>query len=208
MRMKLKEAYTLIEQLYTGAQRVISAVSYNKPAPTLIKDTLASLNMTPTQIEEVKRSAAMAGALLALTRAKAWISDLDPVDIAKGFPDEQADGSAFDKDTLKALTKEMCPLSSQLAVEANLAVHRSFYDEENHRVDTTVTEIQNIIPPIRKHTYAPDVDPSDLIGDEAVFQALTRIDWTTLDFQPLGGEEEVEPAPEDPSTSRRSGNES
>ena len=208
MRMKFKEEYTLIEQLYTGAQRVICAVSYNKPAPTLIKDTLARLSMTPAQIEEVKRSAARAGALLALTRAKAWISDLDPVDIAKGFPDEQADGSAFDNEALKALTKEMRPLSSQLAAEANLTVHRSFYDERNQRVDTTVTEAQNLIPPIRKHTYAPDVDPSNLISEEAVFQALTRIDWTTIDFQPLGGEEEVEPAPEDPSTSRRPGNES
>lgn len=102
----------------------------------------------------------------------------------------------------------MRPLSSQLAVEANLTVHRSFYDERNQRVDTTVTEAQNLIPPIRKHTYAPDVDPADLISEEAVFQALTWIDWTTLDFQPLGGEEEVEPAPEDPSTSCRPGNES
>ena len=47
MQMKLKAVYTLIEQLYTGAQRVICAVSYNKPAPTLIKDTLAKLSMTP-----------------------------------------------------------------------------------------------------------------------------------------------------------------
>ena len=88
MRMKLKATYTLIERLYTGAQRVISAASYHKPAPTLIKDTLARLSMTPAQIEEVKRSTARAGALLALTRAKAWISDLDPVDLAKGFQKE------------------------------------------------------------------------------------------------------------------------
>mgnify|MGYP005844608805 CR=1 FL=1 len=117
--MKLKAAYTLIEQLYTGAQRVIYAVSYNKPAPTLIKDTLASISMTPAQIEEMKRSAARAGTLLAVTQAKAWIADLDPVDISKGFPDEQADGSAFDNEALKAVTKDMRPLSSQLAEEAN-----------------------------------------------------------------------------------------
>lgn len=208
MRMKLKAAYTLIEQLYSGAQRVISAASYNRPAPTLIKDTLTRLSMTPAHIEEVKRSATRAGALLALTRAKAWISDLDPVDITKGFPDEQADGSAFDNETLKALTKEMRPLSSQLAAKANLTVHRSFYDERNQWVHTTVTETQNLILPIRKHTYAPDVDPSNLISEEDVFQALTRIDWTSLDFQPLGGEEEVELEPEDPSTSHRPGNES
>ena len=144
MRMKLKAAYTLIEQLYTGAQRVICAVSYNKPAPTLIKDTLARLSMTPAQIEEVKQSAARAGALLALTRAKAWISDLDPVDIAKGFPDEQADGSAFDNEALKALTKEMRPLASKLAEDTDLSFHRSIYDVDNRRIDAAVYEAQNI----------------------------------------------------------------
>ena len=208
MRTKLKAAYTLIEELYIGAQGVICAASYNKPQPTLIKDTLAKLSMTPAQIEEVKRSTARAGALSALTRAKAWIADLDPEDIAKCYPGEQEDGSAFDNEAIKALTKEMRSLSSQLDAEANLTVHQSFYDERNQRVDTIVTEAQNLIPPIRKHTYAPDVKPSNLISEEVVFQALTRIDWTTIDFQPLGGEEEVEPAPEDPSTSRRPGNES
>ena len=56
--------------------------------------------------------------------------------------------------------------------------------------------MQNLIPPIRKHTYALDVEPSTLISDEAVFQALSGIDWATIDFQPLGGEEEDEPAQE------------
>ena len=104
-------------QLYTGAQRVICASSFNKPAPILIKDTLAKLSITPAQIEEVKRSAARAGALTALTRAKAWIADLDPADIAKGYPGQQEDGSDFDNEALKVLTKEMHPLASQLAEE-------------------------------------------------------------------------------------------
>ena len=40
-----------------------------------------------------------------------------------------------------------------------------------------------------------------LISDEAVFQALTGIDWTTIDFQPLGRGEEVEPVQDDPQPS-------
>ena len=114
--------------------------------------------------------------MLALTRAKSWIADLDPVDIAKGYPDEQENGSAFDNDALKALTKEMRPFASQLAEEVNLTAHRSFYDANNHRVDTNVKEVHNLIPHIHKNTYAPDVEPSNLISEEAVFQALTRID--------------------------------
>ena len=138
--------------------------------------------MTPAQIEEIKRSAARAGALLALTRAKAGIADLDPVDIAKGYPGEQENGSEVDNEALKALTKEMCLLASQLAEEANLTVHRSFYDANNQRIDTAVKAAQNLILPIRKHTYAPDVEPSKLISEEAIFRALTQIDWTTVDF--------------------------
>ena len=62
-------------------------------------------------------------------------------------------------------------------------------------------KVQNLIPPIRKHTYAPDIEPSTLISDEAVFQALTGIDWTTIDFQPLGRDEEDEPVQDDPQPS-------
>ena len=180
--MKLKAAYTLLEQLYTGAQRVICAASYDKPAPTLIKDTLTRLSMVPAQLEEVKRSAARAGALLALTRAKAWIADLDLVDLAKGFPSTQENRVDFDDATLKRVTREMRPLTSQLAEDANLTVHRSYYDANNKRVNPVIPEAQNLFPGIRKHTYAPDIDPSELISEEAMFQALTRIDWTTTNF--------------------------
>ena len=97
----------------------------------------------------------------------------------------------------------MRPLASRLAEEPDLSFHRSIYDADNRRIDVSVYESQNLIPPIRKHTYAVDVEPSDLISDEAVFQALTGIDWATVDFQPLGGEEEVEPTQGDPQTSHQ-----
>lgn len=197
-----------MEQLYTRAQRVICAASYNKPAPTLIKDTLVKLSMTPAQIEEVKRSAARDGALSALTQAKAWIDDLDPEDIGQGYPSQQEDGSEFDSAALKALTKEMRPLASKLAEEVDLSVHRSSYDTDKKRVDAAMKEAQNLIPPIHKHTYAPGVESSNLISDEAVFRAITGIDWATIDFQPLDGDAEVEPTRDDPSTSRQPGDES
>ena len=60
VQKKLKAAYTLIELLYTGAQRIICTASHNKPPPTLIKDTLDRLSMMPARIEELKTSAARA----------------------------------------------------------------------------------------------------------------------------------------------------
>ena len=69
MWKKLKAAYTLIEQLYTGVQRVICTASHNKSPPTLIKETLERLSMMPARFEELKKSAARA--INALIRAKA-----------------------------------------------------------------------------------------------------------------------------------------
>ena len=86
-----------------------------------------------------------------------------------------------------------------------LRVRRNFFeittfpnnDDKNRWVAAPIPEAQNLIPPIRKHTYAPDIEPSALISDEAVFQALTGIDWATVDFQPLGRDEEDESVQDD-----------
>ena len=198
VQKKLKAAYTLIEQLYTGAQRIICTASHNKPPPTLIKDTLERLSMLPARVEELKKAAARAGALTVLTRAKAWVPDLDPVDVAKGFPSLKEDGSEFGQEDLRAINREVRPLACQLAEEADLSYYEPSYDDKNRRIVAPIPEAQNLIPPIRKHTYAPDIEPSTLISDEAVFQTLTGIDWTTVDFQPLGRDEEDEPVQDDP----------
>ena len=51
--------------------------------------------MLPARVEELKKVAARAGALTALTRAKVWVPDLDPVDVAKGFPSLKEDELEF-----------------------------------------------------------------------------------------------------------------
>ena len=96
VQKKLKAAYTLIEQLYTDAQRIICTASHNEPPPTLIKHTLERLSMLPARVEELKRSAARASALTAPTRAKAWVPDLDPEDVSKGYPSLKEDGSELE----------------------------------------------------------------------------------------------------------------
>src|SRR3954468_20704832 len=188
VRMKLKAAYTLIEQLYTGAQRIISTASHNNPAPNLIQDTLKRLSMLPSRVEELKKSAARTGAINALIRAKAWVSDFDPVEEAQGYPHLKEDGSEFNEEDLRAINREVRPLACQLVEEVDLSHYQAQYDNQNKRVAAPIPEADNLIPPIRKHTYAPHIEPSLLIHDEAVFQALMGIDWTTIDFQPLGRE--------------------
>src|SRR3954467_7362575 len=203
--MKLKAAYTLIEQLYTGAQRIISTASHNNPAPTLIQDTLKRLSMLPVRIDELKKSAARTGAINALIRAKAWMPDFDPVEAAQGYPSLKEDGSEFNEDDLRAINRAVRPLACQLVEEADLLHYQDQYNDQNKRVAAPIPEAENLIPPIRKHTYAPNIELSSLIHEEAVFQALMGIDWTTVNFQPLGRDEEAEAAQDDPQQSNRGG---
>ena len=128
--MKQKAAYTLIEQLYSGAQRAICTAAHNKPPPTLLKETIEKLSMLLAHLDELKRSAARSGALTALIRAKAWIPDLESGDIGSGYPSVKEDDSEFNNDDLRRVTREMRPLASKLAEETDLSLYQLVYDSD------------------------------------------------------------------------------
>ena len=99
----------------------------------------------------------------------------------------------------------MRPLAGKLADETNLATYQAAYEDENKKMRTPVHQPTNLIPPTRKHTFAPDIDPSNHIDDEAMFRALTSINWATPDFQLMDkqGAEDEEEAQDDPEASTR-----
>ena len=153
--------------------------------------------MLPARIEELKKSAARTGAINALIRVKAWVPDFDPVEAAQGYPSLKEDGSEFNEDDLRVINRAVGPLACQLAEEADLSHYQAQYNDQSKRVAAPIPEAENLVPPIRKHTYAPDIEPSSLIHEEAVFQALMGIDWTTIDFQPMDRDDEAEAAQDD-----------
>ena len=101
MCVKLKASYTLVEQLYTSAQRAIFAALHKKSPPSLIKEVLERLSVLSQRIEELRRSTAREGAITALSRAKAWQADLDPEDLANGCPSVKEDGSPFSAERIE-----------------------------------------------------------------------------------------------------------
>ena len=168
---------------------------YKKSPPTLIQDTLKQLSVLPKRIDDLKWGAARAGALTALSRAKAWQADLDPEDLANGCPSVKEDGSAFSVDDFAEIARAMRPLASKLADETSLSTYQAAHDADNKKINAPVHEPTDLILPIHKHTFAPFIDPSNLIDDEAVFRALTGISWATPDFQLVdnqGAEDEEE----------------
>ena len=86
MRIKLKAVYSLVESLYIGAQRAITAALYKKKAPSFVKEVFERLPVLPQRVEELKRSVSKSGDVTALSWAKAWQAELDPEEIATGFP--------------------------------------------------------------------------------------------------------------------------
>ena len=63
----------------------------------------------------------------------------------------------------------MRPAASKLAEDTDLSHFQPFYDAEGKRQPAKIHGVEELVPPIRKHTYAPDIEPSTLISDEAVF---------------------------------------
>ena len=54
MLIKLKAVYTLVEQLYTDAQRTIATISPTNQAPSLLSNVLSKLSVLPARIDEIK----------------------------------------------------------------------------------------------------------------------------------------------------------
>ena len=50
----------------------------------------------------------------------------------------------------------------------------------------------SLIPLLRKHTFPPEVDAAGLVDDEAKFEALNNIDWSSSTFQEREQGEEAE----------------
>ena len=97
----------------------------------------------------------------------------------------------------------MRPIASKLAEDTDLSHFQLVYDTEGKRQPAVIHDVEELVPPICKHTYAPDIDPSSLIHEEAVFQASTGIDQSMVDFQRLGRNEEEVTAQDDPQSSSR-----
>ena len=97
-------------------------------------------------------------------------------------------------------------MATMIANDSDLAKYHPAYNKEYRKMPTPAYRVMDLTsPPIRKHTFAPEVEPSDLIDDEAEFQALSGIHWSSPNFQTA--EEDEEPERDDPEASNQQGQE-
>ena len=176
--------------------RFPTVVALSNEVPTHLADVLRRLAVLPQPFQELRRASARAGAIAALSRAKAFLPELDPADIALGYPSLKEDGTPFDQKDFAACVKSVRPVATLIGNDTDLTKYQLGYDAENQRIPTPRYEAVSLIPPSRKHTFAPEVDPAGLIDDEAQFEALSGIDWKSSTFQVMetaGGAERDEP---------------
>ena len=192
--IKLKAVYTLVEQLCIGAQRALAAISPANQGPNRLSDFLKKLSVLHARFQEVKHSCARVGALTALSRSKAWVPDLDPADVARGYPTVKEDGSPFEQDDFRACVRGVRPQASILGDDTNIDKYQPGFDVENKKMATPSYKVIDLIPPVREHTFAPEVEPAGLIDEEAEFIAVNVFDWSKPSFQ---SEEGGEPAREE-----------
>ena len=111
-----------------------------------------------------------------MSHAKAWVPELDTADVAAGYPSLKEDGTPFDQQDFAACVKEIRPHEKIIAEETNLTKYQPGYDVDNQKMLTPSYKVMDLIPPIHKHAFAPDIDPSDLIDDEAEIVTLRGFD--------------------------------
>ena len=115
--------------------------------------------------------------------------DLDPVDVARGYPTVKEDGSLFEQDDFIACVRGVRPQATVLGDETNVDKYQPGFDLENKKMVTRAYKVMDLIPPVRQHTFAPEIDPAGLIDDEAEFVALNVFDWSKPSFESVEGDE-------------------
>ena len=130
---------------------------------------------------------------MALTQAvKSWSSNTVPSSFRLGYPSLKEDGTPFDEKDFTTCVRDIRPVATQIGNDTDLTKYQLSYDKENRRIPMPHNDDVSLIPPIRKHTFAPEVDPTGLIDDEAEFEALSGIDWASSSFQDKTAGGEVE----------------
>ena len=172
--LMLKAIYTLTEQLYTGSVLTVKAVMGAKEPITSIKKMLGCLSTLPPQIGELTRSAARKGVLTTLSRCLAYATEINPEEVAAGFPQLKDDGSEFVEEDYQRVVKDSRLAATQLAASLDLSKYKAAYDGKNKKVNPPTFVTTSLTPRRPKNPFDLDADLSSILTDEDEFAALSK----------------------------------
>lgn len=143
---------------------------------------LNELSTVPQRIHELTKSAAHAGTRMVLARVKAFFLDVDHTEMVGGFPQYNIDGTEFSSEDFARCVKETRVAATEMVEELNLTNYQPTYGEDNKCISPPEFTPLALTPPRRKPTFAPDIDSSTLITEDAIFQKLSTIQWKPRNF--------------------------
>ncbi|KAI5000653.1 hypothetical protein ZWY2020_005242 [Hordeum vulgare] len=181
--LTLKAIYTLTKQLYTGSVLIVKAVMGAKEPITSIKKVLGCLSTLPPQIGELTRSAARKGVLTALSRCLAYAPEINPEEVAPGFPQLKDDGSEFVEEDYQRVVKDSRLAATQLAASLDLSRHQAAYDSKNKKVNPPTFVSTSLTPRRPKNPFDLEADLASILTDEDDFAALSKCNWVLGDLQ-------------------------
>jgi hypothetical protein len=217
---KIKCMYTLVRQLYFGSCEVIKAARNWENPPSTYTEVLGHLSTMPGWIQLLKKSACRAGAMRSLALAKAYYPSLDPAKLASGFPEYNADGTAFDRKAYGRVVKQTRVVATQIANALKLNSIQYGYNEANKEIvedepqrinllqsykDFLATEQNVSSSSAAPSSTTPTVPPPSRAAveddEEGYFQSLQLVTWRTNEA-PKTREAETEPAKEDSASAK------
>ena len=217
---KIKCMYTLVRQLYFGSCEVIKTARNWENPPSTYTEVLAHLSTMPNWIQLLKRSACRTGAMRSLALAKAYYPNLEPGPLASGFPQFNADGTAFDRKAYSRAVKQTRHVATQIANGLKLnsiqygysETNDEIVDEEPQRIDLLQSYKESIGegPTVPSTSAAPSsstptVPPPSRAPvedeDENYFQSLQLVTWRN-NRAPKNREVEAETAKDDSASAK------
>ncbi|KAI4980335.1 hypothetical protein ZWY2020_020820 [Hordeum vulgare] len=151
--LMLKAIYTLTEQLYIGSVLTVKAVMGAKEPITSIKKMLGCLSTLPPEIGELTRSAAQKGVLTTLSHCLAYAPEINPEEVAAGFPQLKDDGSEFGEEDYQRVVKDSRLAATQLAASLDLSKYQAAYDSKNKMVNPPTFVTTSLTPRRPKNPF-------------------------------------------------------
>ncbi|KAI4968566.1 hypothetical protein ZWY2020_045896 [Hordeum vulgare] len=181
--LMLKAIYTLTEQLYTGSVLTVKGVMGAKEPITSIKKVLGCLSALPPQIGELTRSAARKDVLTTLSRCLAYAPEINPEEVAAGFPQLKYNGSEFVEEDYERVVKDSRLAATQLAASLDLSKYQAAYDNKNKKVNPPTFVTTSLTPRRPKNPFDLEADLASILTDEDDFAALAKCNWVLGDLQ-------------------------
>ncbi|KAI5003813.1 hypothetical protein ZWY2020_030973 [Hordeum vulgare] len=104
----------------------------------------------------------------------AYAPEINPEEVAAGFPQLKDDGSEFVEEDYQRVVKDSRLAATQLSTSLDLPKYQATYDSKNKKVNPPTFVTTSLTPRRPKNPVDLDADLSSILTDEDDFAALAK----------------------------------